>query len=131
MPSQEYVEERTGAILNSIRIYSSQAAAQADVDAGYIEDGNFCYARTESDASIASELQNEAGVLVATGRVIPAKTAIDDAIAPYSPLLPLTKTSEFFETGVSGNEYESVTDEDITFDENKNILRSIRDGKQM
>ncbi|MFV6698074.1 hypothetical protein ACNPIP_20695, partial [Klebsiella pneumoniae] len=131
MPSQEYVEERTGAILNSIRIYSSQAAAQADVDAGYIEDGNFCYARTESDASIASELQNEAGVLVATGRVIPAKTAIDDAIAPYSPLLPLTKTSEFFETGVSGNEYESVTDEDITFDENKNILRCIRDGKQM
>ncbi|WP_254262858.1 hypothetical protein [Klebsiella variicola] len=131
MPSQEFVEERTGAILNSIRIYSSQAAAQADVDAGYIEDGNFCYARTESDASIASELQNEAGVLVATGRVIPTKTAIDDAVAPYSPLLPLTKTSEFFETGVAGSEYAEVTDKDIKLDENKNILDCLRDGKRM
>ncbi|VTM70373.1 Uncharacterised protein [Raoultella planticola] len=131
MPSQEYVEERTGAILNSIRIYSSQVAAQADVDAGYIEDGNFCYARTESDASIASELQNEAGVLVATGRVIPTKTAIDDAIAPYLPLLPLTKTSVFYETGVEGSEFEDITDQDIKFDENKNLLRCIRDGKQM
>ncbi|WP_053092337.1 hypothetical protein [Klebsiella variicola] len=131
MPSQGYVDQKTGVALNSIRIYSSEAAAQADVDAGYIEDGNFCYARTESDASIASELQNEAGVLVATGRVIPAKTAIDDAIAPYSPLLPLTKTSEFFETGVAGSEYAEVTDKDIKLGENKNILECLRDGKRM
>ncbi|GKK06444.1 hypothetical protein [Klebsiella variicola] len=131
MPSQGYVDQKTGVALNSIRIYSSEAAAQADVDAGFIEDGNFCYARTESDASIASELQNEAGVLVATGRVIPAKTAIDDAIAPYSPLLPLTKTSEFFETGVAGSEYAEVTDKDIKLGENKNILECLRDGKRM
>lgn len=131
MPSQAFVEEKTGAILNSLRIYLSEAAAQADVDAGNIVDGNFCYARSGSSTDIAIELQNEAGVLVATGRVIPAKTAIDDAIAPYSPLLPLTKTSEFFETGVAGSEYAEVTDQDIKLDDDKNIQDCIRDGKRM
>lgn len=131
MPSQEFVEEKTGAILNSLRIYLSEAAAQADVDAGNIVDGNFCYARNSSSTDIAMEFQNDAGTLVATGRIIPTKTAIDDAIAPYLPLLPLTKTSVFYETGVEGSEFEDITDQDIKFDENKNLLRCIRDGKQM
>ncbi|WP_252148725.1 hypothetical protein [Escherichia coli] len=121
----------TAAITGTIRWFPSQSAAQADADAGNILIGEKCLVINSVDSTISDEYINDSGTITATGREVPTKKYTDDAVLPYSPLLPLTKTSEFFETGVAGSEYADVTDQDIKLDENKNILECLRDGKRM
>lgn len=57
-----------GAITNNIRSYSSLAVAQADVTAGNILNGAYCYVRNDTDEALADEYINNNGTLTATGR---------------------------------------------------------------
>lgn len=121
----------TSAVTGTIREYPTLLAVQADADAGNIQIGAKAWVTNPSDNTLADEYINNAGTMEETGRRTPSQEYIDNVITPYLDLLPLTKTSRFFETGVAGSEFEAITDQDIKFDENKNILESTRDGKRM
>lgn len=130
IPSKTYVDQRVTFSLSSIRIFPTLTDAQNDVTAGYIANNAYCYVRGTTSGVCAVEYQNVSGTLTLTGKVIPTQSAIDSATSPYVPLLPLTSTSVFYNTGVAGTEYEAVTDQDVVTDSNLNILRRIRNGKQ-
>lgn len=109
-----------GSITNTIRDFPTLAAAQADADAGNIPVGSTAYYRSPDDSALAIEVINNAGTLELTGRKMPSKKYVDDAIAPYSPLLNITQASEFF----SSDEYKDSGVEEAILDENKKILLS-------
>ena len=67
-----------GAITNNIRSYSSLAVAQADVTAGNILNGTYCYVRNSADKVLADEYINNGGTLKPTGRKAPSLKAVDD-----------------------------------------------------
>lgn len=71
-----------GAITNNVRSYSSLAVAQADVTAGNILNGAYCYVRNATDGTLADEYVNNSGTLTVTGRVMPSKSYVDTAAEP-------------------------------------------------
>lgn len=109
--------------------YMTLANAQSDIS--NIPEGSTTYVRSSDGTSLAIEYMNVSGVLTVTGRKMPSQSYVDNAVAPYSGLIPLTKTSEFYETGVSGSEYEMVADQDVVMDKDKNIIRCVRGGEQL
>lgn len=109
--------------------YMTLANAQADI--ANIPTGSTTYVRSPDDNTLAIEYMNISGTLTATGRVMPSQNSIINSLVPYNGVLPLTKVSEFNETGVSGSEYEMVTDQDVLTDKDKNVIRCIRAGKQL
>ena len=112
------VEETRQNLIPLSRQYMTLAAAQADI--ANIPDGSATYYRSPDDSALAIEVINNAGTLEATGRKMPSQKYVDDSIAPFSPLLNLTLSSDFF----SPDEFaDSGVDEAIT-DENKKILLS-------
>lgn len=68
-----------GTITNNIRSYSSLAVAQADVTAGNILNGTYCYVRNSADKVLADEYINNAGTLEATGRMMPSQQSVDES----------------------------------------------------
>ncbi|EPZ6788806.1 hypothetical protein ACXPGF_001733, partial [Escherichia coli] len=109
-----------GSIKNTIRVFPTLAVAQADADAGNITSGSTAYYRSPDDSALAIEVVNNGGTLEPTGRKIISKKYVDDAIAPYSPLLNITQASEFF----SPDEYKDSGVQEAVVDENKKILLS-------
>lgn len=69
-----------GAITNNIRSYSSVAVAQADITAGNILNGAYCYVRNDTDEALIDEYINNGGTLEATGRQIPSQKTVDTKI---------------------------------------------------
>ncbi|HDU3662208.1 TPA: hypothetical protein RFW42_002330 [Klebsiella pneumoniae subsp. pneumoniae] len=57
-----------GSITNTIREFPTLAAAQADADAGNIQEGFGCWVNNEDDFLVSSEYKNTSGILSATGR---------------------------------------------------------------
>ncbi|EPD0249946.1 hypothetical protein ACR4WY_000286, partial [Escherichia coli] len=109
-----------GSITNTIREFPTLAAAQADADAGNIMVGSTAFYRSPDDSALAIEVINNGGTLEPTGRKMPSKKYVDDAIDPYSPLLNITQASEFFPP----DEYKDSGVEEAILDENKKILLS-------
>ncbi|HFT3270359.1 TPA: hypothetical protein ACHV4A_005212, partial [Klebsiella pneumoniae] len=83
----------TAAITGTIREFPTLAAAQADADAGNIPVGSTAYYRSSDDNNLSIEVINTAGTLTATGRKIPAYSALRrgnilfDAFNEYSSSL--------------------------------------------
>ena len=83
----------TAAITGTIREFPTLAAAQADAAAGNIPVGSTAYYRSSDDNNLSIEVINTAGTLVATGRKIPAYSALRrgnilfDAFNEYSSSL--------------------------------------------
>ncbi|MFP2126413.1 hypothetical protein ACLEAT_21680, partial [Escherichia coli] len=83
----------TAAITGTIREFPTLEAAQADADAGNIPTGSNAYYRSADDTTLAIEVINNAGTLTATGRKIPAYSALRrgnilfDAFNEYSSSL--------------------------------------------
>ncbi|HIA6055321.1 TPA: hypothetical protein ACWQZM_000295, partial [Escherichia coli] len=83
----------TAAITGTIREFPTLAAAQADASAGNIPVGSTAYYRSSDDNNLSIEVINTAGTLVATGRKIPAYSALRrgnilfDAFNEYSSSL--------------------------------------------
>lgn len=100
------------------RQYMTLAAAQADI--ANVPVGSTTYYRSPDDSALAIEVINNGGTLEPTGRKMPSKKYVDDAIAPYSPLLNITQASEFFYS----DEYKDSGVEEAIVDENKKILLS-------
>lgn len=107
------VEETRQNLIPLSRQYMTLAAAQADI--ANIPDGSATYYRSPDDSALAIEVINNGGTLEPTGRKMPSKKYIDDAIAPYSPLLNITQASEFFPS----DEYNDSGVEEAVVDENK------------
>ncbi|MGV0085916.1 hypothetical protein EEAAV_18915 [Rahnella aceris] len=135
-PSWGHIAKVVGAVEDPLknlvplsRQYMTVASAQADI--ANIPEGSATYVRSSDNNSLAIEYLNTSGILIPTGREMPSQFLIDTTIQPYTGLLPMTKTSEFYETGVSGSEYEGVKDQDVVTDNNNNVIRCIRDGKQL
>lgn len=84
-----------GAITNNIRSYSSLVVAQADVTAGNILNGAYCYVRNSTDKVLADEYINNSGTLEATGKKIISQESIQ----------PLLKLLELI-TYIQDDEYE-------------------------
>ncbi|HHL8807411.1 SGNH/GDSL hydrolase family protein [Escherichia coli] len=84
----------TAAITGTIREFPTLEAAQADADAGNIPTGSNAYYRSADDTTLAIEVINNAGTLTATGRKIPAYSALRrgnilfDAFNEYSAVDP-------------------------------------------
>ncbi|HHU8083222.1 TPA: SGNH/GDSL hydrolase family protein [Escherichia coli] len=84
----------TAAITGTIREFPTLAAAQADAAAGNIPVGSTAYYRSSDDNNLSIEVINTAGTLVATGRKIPAYSALRrgnilfDAFNEYSAVDP-------------------------------------------
>lgn len=112
------VEETRQNLIPLSRQYMTLAAAQADI--ANIPAGSTTYYRSPDDSALAIEVINNAGTLEPTGRKMPSKKYVDDAIAPYSPLLNITQASEFF----SPDEYKDSGVQEAVVDENKKILLS-------
>lgn len=112
------VEETRQNLIPLSRQYMTLAAAQADI--ANIPEGSATYYRSPDDSALAIEVINNGGTLEPTGRKMPSKKYIDDAIAPYSPLLNITQASEFFPS----DEYNDSGVEEAVVDENKKILLS-------
>ncbi|EPY6937524.1 hypothetical protein ACXEGY_003619, partial [Klebsiella pneumoniae] len=112
------VEETRQNLIPLSRQYMTLAAAQADI--ANIPAGSTTYYRSPDDSALAIEVINNAGTLEPTGREMPSKKYVDDAIAPYSPLLNITQASEFF----SPDEYKDSGVQEAVVDENKKILLS-------
>lgn len=83
----------TAAITGTIREFPTLAAAQADAAAGNIPVGSTAYYRSSDDNNLSVEVINTAGTLTATGRKIPAYSALRrgnilfDAFNEYSSSL--------------------------------------------
>lgn len=88
------VEETRQNLIPLSRQYMTLAAAQADI--ANIPEGSTTYYRSPDDSALAIEVINNAGTLEATGRKMPSQKYVDDSIAPFSPLLNLTLSSDFF-----------------------------------
>ncbi|EPY7204947.1 TolB family protein [Klebsiella quasipneumoniae] len=110
----------TAAVTGTIREFPTLAAAQDDADAGNILPGSTAFYRSPDDSALAIEVINNGGTLEPTGRKMPSKKYVDDAIDPYSPLLNITQASEFFPP----DEYKDSGVEEAILDENKKILLS-------
>lgn len=65
-----------GSITNTIREFSTLAAAQADADAGNILNGGKCFALNASENIIADEYENNSGTLTPTGRRIASRKSV-------------------------------------------------------
>ncbi|WP_448158730.1 GDSL-type esterase/lipase family protein [Escherichia coli] len=84
----------TAAITGTIREFPTLAAAQADAAAGNIPVGATAYYRSSDDNNLSIEVINTAGTLTATGRKIPAYSALRrdnilfDAFNEYSAVDP-------------------------------------------
>ncbi|WP_252491701.1 SGNH/GDSL hydrolase family protein [Escherichia coli] len=84
----------TAAITGTIREFPTLAAAQADAAAGNIPVGSTAYYRSSDDNNLSIEVINTAGTLTATGRKIPAYSALRrgnilfDAFNEYSAVDP-------------------------------------------
>lgn len=84
----------TAAVTGTIREFPTLEAAQADADAGNIPTGSNAYYRSADDTTLAIEVINNAGTLTATGRKIPAYSALRrgnilfDAFNEYSAVDP-------------------------------------------
>ena len=76
-----------GAITNNIRSYSSLAVAQADVAAGNILNGAYCYVRSIADSPLADEYMNVSGILQLTGRKMPSQQTVDNVDAAIRKLI--------------------------------------------
>lgn len=131
MLSRQFVEQQIAHVLGSLLIYPTTDAAQAAADNGTIPVNGYCFARESDESDVAVEYINLSGVITATGRIIPDKQEIVNAVEPYKKLIPLMESSEFITTGVPGTQHEGVTDIYILTDKDKNIIRCIRDGKMM
>ncbi|HCA7333185.1 TPA: SGNH/GDSL hydrolase family protein [Klebsiella pneumoniae] len=68
-----------GSITNTIREFSTLAAAQADADAGNILNGSYCWVRNSADTTLSDEYVNNSGTLVATGRTMPSQISVDES----------------------------------------------------
>lgn len=112
------VEETRQNLIPLSRQYMTLAAAQTDI--ANIPAGSTTYYRSPDDSALAIEVINNGGTLEPTGRKMPSKKYVDDAIAPYSPLLNITQASEFFYS----DEYKDSGVEEAIVDENKKILLS-------
>ncbi|HFK2355368.1 TPA: hypothetical protein ACGXSR_005377, partial [Klebsiella pneumoniae] len=112
------IQETRQNLIPLSRQYMTLAAAQADI--ANIPAGSTTYYRSPDDSALAIEVINNAGTLQPTGREMPSKKYVDDAIAPYSPLLNITQASEFF----SPDEYKDSGVQEAVVDENKKILLS-------
>ncbi|EOJ6495548.1 hypothetical protein ACKH8K_004797, partial [Escherichia coli] len=112
------VEETRQNLIPLSRQYMTLAAAQADI--ANIPVGSTTYYRSPDDSALAIEVINNGGTLEPTGRKMPSKKYVDDAIDPYSPLLNITQASEFFPP----DEYKDSGVEEAILDENKKILLS-------
>ncbi|HGV1047068.1 TPA: hypothetical protein ACNBYW_003665, partial [Escherichia coli] len=112
------IDEARQNLIPLSRQYMTLAAAQADI--ANIPVGSTTYYRSPDDSALAIEVINNGGTLEPTGRKMPSKKYVDDAIDPYSPLLNITQASEFFPP----DEYKDSGVEEAILDENKKILLS-------
>lgn len=102
------------------RQYMTIAAAQADI--AKIPDGSSTYVRSQSSLLLADEYINNAGVLVATGRSLPAYESVR-SLAPLSQ-------STVFTAGASGEFAFSLPIDTAQIDSQNNILSYTSGGKQ-
>ncbi|HGK4748548.1 TPA: SGNH/GDSL hydrolase family protein [Klebsiella quasipneumoniae] len=65
----------TAAVTGTIREFPTLTAAQADVGAGNILNGSYCWVRNSGNSTISDEYLNTSGTLVATGRQILTQSA--------------------------------------------------------
>ncbi|ATZ34775.1 hypothetical protein CV83915_04509 [Escherichia coli] len=112
------IDEARQNLIPLSRQYMTLAASQADI--ANIPVGSTTYYRSPDDSALAIEVINNGGTLEPTGRKMPSKKYVDDAIDPYSPLLNITQASEFFPP----DEYKDSGVEEAILDENKKILLS-------
>ncbi|WP_410016137.1 hypothetical protein [Sodalis sp. C49] len=88
--------------------------------------GQSFYVAQGTAASIAMRLyKNVAGVATPAANVA-GQTAVDSVASSVSNIKPLNPISVFSQTGVAGNEFENVTDEDMLLDKDNYIVRCIR-----
>ena len=102
------------------RQYMTLAAAQADI--ANIPDGAATYVRSQSSLLLADEYVNNAGVLVATGRSLPAYESVR-SLAPLSQ-------STVFKDGAAGEFDLGLPFDTALIDSQNNILSYTSGGQQ-